>query len=400
MKFAIVIGDGMADERIDSLGGRTPLQAADTPNFDRIVQRGSLGNAITIPRDMHPGSDVANLTIMGYDPHLYYTGRGPLEAANIGVKLSEGDVAFRCNLVTLEGSILRDYSAGRITTQEATRIIESLSQALKGTGYKSIISFYAGTQYRHLMVWREGKEGARTTPPHDIMGEPFEEYLPEGEGADVLNELIRWSWRVLRDHPVNVRRIAEGKYPANSIWLWGQGRAPRMPKFQERYGLNGAVISAVDLIKGIGIYAGLRPIEVPGATGYVDTDYRAKAEYALRALEEDDLVYVHIEAPDEASHEGDLRLKIRAIEEVDEKVVGTLLEGMEGFGDYRIMIITDHFTPISMRTHRHGAVPFAACGSGIKHNGFKSFCEEEASRSNLCFEEGWKLMDWFLSNRE
>jgi 2,3-bisphosphoglycerate-independent phosphoglycerate mutase len=399
MKFVIVVGDGMADERIESLGGRTPLQCAHTPNFDRIVQNGSLGSVITIPQDMPLGSDVANLTIMGYDPHVYYTGRGPLEAANIGVKLSGEDVAFRCNLVTLEGKVLRDYSAGRITTPEADKLIKSLSETLKGTRYKGIISFYTGTQYRHLMVWKGGKEKVKTTPPHDIMGEPFEDYLPRGEGAETLNDLIRWSWMVLKDHPINIRRIAEGKYPANSIWMWGQGKPPAMPKIPEKYGLTGAVISAVDLIKGIGIYAGLDVIDVPGATGYLDTDYRAKAEYALDALHEKDFVFIHVEAPDEASHEGDVELKIRAIQDVDGKVVGTLLKGLEGFDEYRVMIITDHFTPISLKTHTHGAVPFAVCGSGVEHNGFKGFCEEEAARSDLRFERGWELMDWFLSNQ-
>mgnify|MGYP000067657196 CR=1 FL=1 len=396
MKFVVVVGDGMADEPIESLGGRTPLQAARTPNFDRVVREGVLGRAITIPQGMPAGSDVANLSIMGYDPRVYYTGRGPLEAASLGVELGEDDVAYRCNLVTLEDGRMKDYSAGHISSEEAGELIDALNENLKRTEWKGIISFHAGKQYRHLMVWKGGSEGPRCTPPHDILGEPFERFLPQGEGSELLRELIRWSWEVLREHPVNLKRAEEGEEPANSIWPWGQGRKPSMPGFEERFGVKGAAISAVDLVKGISRLAGLRVIEVPGATGYLDTNYKGKAEYALKALEEVDFVYIHVEAPDEASHAGDVSAKVEAIERIDEEVVGRLIEGIERFGKFRMMVMTDHYTPISIRTHTRGPVPFAVWGEGIAPDRFEAFSEEEASKSGLFFERGWELMGWFL----
>jgi 2,3-bisphosphoglycerate-independent phosphoglycerate mutase len=359
MKYVILIGDGMADYPLDELQGRTPLAAAKTPNMDFLATHGDLGLVRTIPEGMEPGSDVANLAIMGYDPAVYHTGRAPLEAASMGVNLAPQEVAFRCNLVTLrhaaDGDIfMEDYSSGHISSDEARELIISINQTM-GNGSRR---FYPGVSYRHLLVWQGGQENWRTYPPHDLSGQSVREYLA-GQGKEKpLLELIRSSWPILANHPVNQMRRERGQKPATSIWLWGQGRAPQMPTLQERFGLTGAVISAVDLMRGIGIYAGLQPILVPGATGYLDTNYAGKVAAALDALETMDFVYLHVEAPDEAGHSGDLRNKLQAIEDFDYRIVGPMLQGLQGLGPHRLLLLPDHRTPLSLKTHSSEPVPF------------------------------------------
>ncbi len=403
MKIVILQGDGMPDHPVPELGNKTPLQAANTPNMDDLAKRSIFGLVKTIPDELPPGSDVGNLSVLGYNPKLYYTGRSPLEAASIGVNIKESDVTFRCNLVTLKDSngktIMEDYSAGHISTDEARSIILDIKDELEKEGE---INFYPGVSYRHLMVWHGGVDRMKTTPPHDISGQEITAYLPNGEGADKLKKLIDKSKALLRDHPINRKRIELGKNPATSIWLWGQGRAPKMPHFKELYGIDGAVISAVDLVKGIGIYAGLRVIDVPGATGYLDTNYEGKVEYALRALEEVDLVMIHIESTDETGHEGKADLKIRAIEDFDSRIVGPVLQGMKRFEDYKVLILSDHPTPIDLRTHVNEPVPFALFSSrdgGVKDSS-RVYSEKSATQTGVFVDEGWKLVGMVLGKNQ
>lgn len=387
MKFIVILGDGMADRPLESLRGKTPLQAAHTPNMDGVAGEGKNGLAITVPEGMPPGSDVANLSVMGYDPHKYYTGRAPLEAAAMGVRLGVDDIAFRCNLVTVENGVMRDYSAGHITSEEGRELIRALKPLMPAG------RLYAGVSYRNLLVLRAGAK-AVCTPPHDITDRPIVDYLPRGKDAELLIGLMEAAKPLLASHPVNLKRIAEGKRPANMIWLWGQGPAPAMPTFQEKFGLKGAVISAVDLLKGIGVYAGLEVIDVPGATGTIDTNYEGKVEAALDALKRVDFVYLHIEAPDEAAHEGDLALKIKALELFDQKVVGPVIEGLKASGeDWRVLLLPDHATPIEIKTHSHDPVPFAVMGTGIKPDSVESFDEEAAKRGGYGVVEAMGLLE-------
>lgn len=401
MKIVIIQGDGMPDHPIPELGNKTPLEAAKTPNMDELARRGLFGMVKTIPDGLPPGSDVGNLSVLGYNPKLYYSGRSPLEAASMGVNVEETDVTFRCNLVTLKDSdgktVMEDYSAGHISTEEAREIILDIRKDLEKEGE---INFYPGVSYRHLMVWHGGIDRMKTTPPHDISGKGILPYLPNGEGADKLKRLIDNSKELLRNHPVNKKRLKQGKNPATSIWLWGQGRAPKMPKFRELYGIEGAVISAVDLVKGIGIYAGLQVIDVPGATGYLDTNYQGKVDYALRALDEVDLVMIHIEATDETGHEGKADLKIRAIEDLDSRVIRPVLEGIKRFDNYKILLLSDHPTPIELKTHINEPVPFAIFSSkdrSVKDSS-SVFSEKSASKTGLFVDEGWKLMGMLLNS--
>ena len=409
MKYVILIGDGMADYIIPSLN-KTPLQAANTKNLDRISKEGRVGLCTTVPENMPPGSDVANLSIMGYDPALYYTGRGPLEAASMGVSLKDDDIAFRCNLITTnddsddDGSdddndndndnnteIIADFSAGHISSEEAAQLIETLDAQLSTDN----IHFYAGISYRHLMViGNGGAEDAICTPPHDVVGQQVSEYRPKNDGEDdrFLNGLMERSKGILKEHEVNRRRIEAGKKPATTIWPWAQGRAPAMPTLNELYGCTSAVICGVDLIKGIGIYAGMDVINVPGATGYLDTDYSAKGRYAIEALKTHDLVLVHVEAPDEAGHEGDLDAKIHAIEQFDELVVGAILEALPDFGEYTIAVLPDHPTPISIRTHTSDPVPVAVYSTKDGSDDVETFDEEAAQKGSLGTIEGHELL--------
>ena len=403
-KYIILLGDGMADRPHQELNGKTCLQAAKTPNLDLLASTGEIGMVHTIPDGYPPGSDVANLTVMGYDPKQYYTGRSPLEAASIGVDLRQDDIAFRCNLVTLRISggkqtacrraIMEDFSAGHISSQEGRLLIEEIDSKL-GTDR---IRFYPGVSYRHLMVWKGGRDRIECTPPHDIQDKDIQDYLPRGEGDDTINRLMEASIDLLTSHPVNKTRVESGKRPANSIWLWGQGRRPSMPTFREKYGMEGAMISAVDLTKGIGIYAGFDVINVPGATGWIDTNYVGKAEHALWALKAKDIVYVHVEAPDEAGHTGDLKNKMKAIEDFDEFIVGNIIHGMKQFDEYRIMVLPDHPTPLEIRTHSNEPVPFVIYDNRRERKGEAvSYDERIAYRKEaLVFKEGYRLMDYFL----
>ncbi|GBE56499.1 cofactor-independent phosphoglycerate mutase [archaeon BMS3Bbin16] len=398
MKYIILLGDGMADYPLAELGGRTPLEAANKPNIDGLARSGFGGRLQTIPDGMGAGSDVANLSILGYDPAVYYTGRGPLEAASMGVKLDAGEVAFRCNFITEKDGRITDYSAGHITSTETEPLIKFLNEN------NDFGRFYRGVSYRNLFVTDMGAE-LITTPPHDVMEGSVSEHLIkplDDSSAARLNKMILDSKSVLESHPVNKRRAAEGKNPANMIWLWGQGRAPSIKPFHMRYGVKGAVISAVDLIKGIGIYAGMEIVEVPNATGLIDTNWEGKAEAALKALETVDLVYVHVEAIDEAAHAGDLSLKIQAIEEFDRRLVGPLLEGVDF--DCKIAVLPDHFTPIALKTHTADPVPFIVStvgGKGVvgEGEGIKSYSEKEVtSERSLGIMPGHKFMELFLED--
>ena len=364
--------------------------------MDFIARFGRLGRIKTIPDKMSPGSDVATFSIFGYDPLKYYTGRGPLEAANLGIKLEDNDVAFRCNLVTVYNDKMVDYSAGHISSLEAKRLIEFIDQKLGNEKIK----FYPGVSYRNIMLVKEGMQDnlieIESYPPHDIMGENIQKYLPKGKNAQFLINLIKDSQKLLETHEINLVRVDLKENPANMIWLWGQGRRPNMPSFLERYGLKGSVISAVDLIRGLGSILGMQVINVPGATGYYDTDYEAKAEAALKALEENDLVFVHVEAPDEAGHNGDLRQKIIAIERFDYLVVGTILKAFKRKKNFRILVLPDHATPISLRTHTKDVVLFGIYGKDIEAGNFLNYSEKEAKKSDLYFDKGYELMSYFI----
>jgi 2,3-bisphosphoglycerate-independent phosphoglycerate mutase len=397
MKVIILLGDGMSDISYSELGNKSPLQYAATPNMDFMAQHGQVGLAHTVPDGLPPGSDVANLSVFGYDPRTCYTGRSPLEAVSMGVVLGPDDVAFRMNLITLkpQGSsiYMQDFSAGHISSEEARELVDSLQKELGN----SAIEFHAGVGYRHLMVWRGGKDGMRSTPPHDITGKAIRDFLPQGDGADELNNIINHAQMVLHAHPVNVRRKEQGKLPANSIWLWGHGKTPQIETYLEKFGLTGAVISAVDLIKGIGICAGLDIINVEGATGYIDTNYLGKGQAALAALEKHDFVYVHVEAPDEASHAGNMQHKLQAIEDFDRQVVGTVLEGMDKYDDYAILCMPDHPTPVKLMTHTSDPVPFVIYRSrGGEGNGAVSYNEVQAKMTGLMVE-GHTLLHTLLS---
>lgn len=398
MKYVVLIGDGMGDYPLEELGGKTPLQAASTPAMDFLACEGELGLVKTIPPGFEAGSDVANLSILGYDPASCYTGRGPLEAGSMGITLSPDDVAFRCNLVTLDFMadgrvVMVDYSGGHISTEEARVMVADIGREVKVNG----LTLYPGVSYRHLLVWAEGKEKLATVPPHDHTGKDVTAHWGVYQHDPDLINWIAQVLIILRDHPVNERRVKEGKKPANAVWLWGQGRMPYMPKFAERFGIKGAIISAVDLLKGIGVYAGLEPIAVPGATGYLDTNYQGKAEYALAALKEKDLVVVHVEAPDEASHGGNLEEKIKAIENFDQKVVRVVIDGLAEFGEHRVLLVTDHYTPISIKTHVGEPVPFAIFSSNRRGQPREAgFNEVSAKETGLFIRDGFKLMEKFI----
>lgn len=400
MKAIVLLGDGMADEPLEELGGKTVLEHAHTPHMDRIAREGRIGMAQTVPPGFHPGSDVANLSVFGYDPASCYSGRSPLEAASMGVELGPDDVAFRLNFVTLTAHYgklyMEDFSAGHISTEEGAALIETLQEELGDAEFQ----FYPGVSYRHLLVWKGGFDKLQCVPPHDITDQSIEDHLPQGEGAEALMTLTNSAQMLLSRHPVNVRREKEGKLPASSIWLWGQGRAPQMPTMQEKFGIStGAVISAVDLIRGIGIYAGLEVIKVEGATGWIDTNYRGKAEAALKALETCDFVYLHVEAPDEAAHSGSLEDKITAIEAFDREVVGPVLEGLQRFDHWRVLVLPDHPTPVALRTHTDKAVPFALLGSQGEFAAAAPVCaynESQAAGSGLIVAKGHELMRQLL----
>jgi 2,3-bisphosphoglycerate-independent phosphoglycerate mutase len=400
MKYIVMIGDGMADRPLKELNGRTPLQSASTPNMDRLARAGIIGKIRTIPAGFHPGSDIANLNILGYNPQEFYSGRAPLEAASMGIGMKEDDVAYRCNLVTLKynkdktKAVMDDYSSGHISTVEAKELVLEINRTVGSQE----IRFFPGVSYRHIMLWSKGETNIECTPPHDITGKEISDYLPVGNGEDILRDLMLKSAGILENHPVNKERMKRGDMPANSIWLWGQGKKLSLPTFRQKYSLNGALVSAVDLMRGIGVSAGLEILDVPGITGYLDTNYEGKAEGALKALERVDIAYIHVEAPDEAGHSGKYEDKIRAIEDFDARVVGNVMKGIVAFDEYRILILPDHATPIEVKTHSDEPVPFLIYDSRRKReNLHASFDESILERDNiLVFEEGYKLMDYFV----
>lgn len=389
---------------MEELGGRTPLEAAKTPHMDRLASEGEVGLVRTVPDGMDPGSDVANLSLLGYDPKECYTGRAPLEAASLGIELGDDDVALRCNLVALgglsplaDGALMEDYSAGHIGSDEARIIIEDFRETdLYREHFAPDMELFPGVGYRHLLVWRGGIDGTKMTPPHDIIGKPVSGFLPAGDGSERLKELMGLASGYLLSHPVNERRRVEGKAGADSFWFWGGGRRPRMKTLRESTGLSGAVISAVDLVNGIGVLAGLERITVPGATGYVDSNFRGKAEYALEALARHDVVFVHMEAPDEAGHQGERDLKLLAIEKVDGDFLGPLLAGLPAIGDCRMLVSPDHPTPLATRTHTADMVPFiiwpAPAGGRTA-----AYHEKAAGETGLVVEEGHRLLERLMA---
>jgi 2,3-bisphosphoglycerate-independent phosphoglycerate mutase len=399
MKYALLIGDGMSDRPLPELDGKTPLEVAKIPFMNELVERGTFGIASTIPRGMPSGSDVANLSLLGYDPKKFYTGRGPLEAANIGVKLEANEIAFRCNLITANNDILSDYSAGHITNKESAILMNFINEKLGG----DTVRFYHGTSYRNLAVMRtkdpeelEELVKVACVPPHDILNQSITKFMPKGTGAERLIRLMEESRTILERHEINRVRIDLKENPANMIWLWGQGTNPDLPSYKELFGLEGALISAVDLLKGIGRLVGLDVVNVPGATGYYDTNYKGKGEYAVESLKKKDFVFVHVEAPDEAGHNGEMRQKIEAIENFDKFVVGAVWNAFKDADDFRIMVLPDHATPISVRTHTDDPVPFVICGKGIAPSGLSAFSEKNAKTTKVKFKSGYSLTRYFI----
>jgi 2,3-bisphosphoglycerate-independent phosphoglycerate mutase len=407
MKYAIVIPDGCADEPQAALGGKTPLQAAHTPNMDRLAALGVVGLTNNVPATLTPASDVATLSLFGYDPLEVYTGRAPLETAAMGIPLRPNDWAIRCNLVTVENGEMRDFTAGHISNAEGRALMEAVQQTL---GNKSPererrddrLEFHPGVSYRNILAYRSTGPApfsaeTRTQPPHDIPDRSIADHLPRGPGGELLRELMERSRTILAEHPVNQARRSAGKRTATQIWLWGQGRAPRLRPFAEVYRKRGAIISGVDLVRGVGILLGWSRIDVPGVTDYLDNDYTAQGRATIDTLASHDLVCAHVEAPDEASHEGKAEAKVKALEEIDRHIVGPLLEALTGLGDWRILVSPDHRTPLRTRAHAHGAVPFVIAGTGIAPRGQRTYDEGVAAASDLSFEKGHELMPFFLS---
>ncbi|MCS7166773.1 MAG: cofactor-independent phosphoglycerate mutase [Gemmatales bacterium] len=398
MKYAIIIPDGAADEPVKELQGRTPLQAARKPHMDKLARQGRLGLSNNVPDQFTPASDVAMLSVFGYDPVRYYTGRAPLEAAAQGIKLGPYDWAIRCNLVYIENEEMRDFTAGHISSEEARDLMATLQQSLGTASWQ----FVAGVSYRNLLIYR-GQAGGpfsadtKTQPPHDIPDRPIAEYLPSGPGSEILRDLMERSREVLRHHPINKKRQAEGKRPATQIWLWGLGQAPNLEPFERLYGKRGAIITAVDLVRGVGALTGWHRIDVPGATGYIDTDYAAKGRYAVKALTDYDIVCVHIEAPDEASHEGKAEVKVWTIEQIDQHIVGPLVEALTTYPAWRVWITPDHRTTLQTRAHARGLVPWIMAGTNIAAENFLGYDEFEAEKSHYRFAEGWRVMRMFLN---
>jgi 2,3-bisphosphoglycerate-independent phosphoglycerate mutase len=408
MKYVIVIPDGCADEPIDALEGKTPLQAASLPAMDRIAASGVVALSNNTPAHLPAGSEVANLCLFGYDPDQYFTGRAPLEAAAGGIKLGPHDFAVRCNLVTIEDQIMVDFTADHVSTEESRQLLEAVGESLLGEsmigGQGGRFEFVPGVSYRNLLIYR-GDENTpapfssetRTAAPHDLSDLSVADDFPRGPGSDVLVRLMNGSADVLADHPVNRARLASGRRPATHVWLWGLGGAPSLPTFEKRFGIRGVMITAVDLLRGIAALAGWPRIEVDGATGYLDTDYAAKGAAAIKALDEYDLVCVHIEAPDEASHEGRHDAKIEALEQIDRHIVGPLWEALAAQGDFRILVTPDHPTFCRTKKHTHGMVPLAMSGAGIDPDAQSTYDELAAELSNRRFDRGWDLMDSFIS---
>ncbi len=403
MKYLVMLCDGMADYPVDELGGKTPLEAAATPNMDKLAETASVGLVKTVADGLKPGSDVANLSVLGYNPDDCYTGRSPLEAGSIGIDMKDTDVSLRCNLVTLtdeqvyEDKTILDYCADDISTAEAEELVKYLAENLNSDEF----CFYSGVSYRHCLIWNNGTLDIGTmTPPHDITGKPIKEYVPAHPNAKKLYELMKKSYELLKDHPVNIERINKGLRPANSIWLWGEGVRANLVDFKEKYGLKGSMISAVDLLKGIGKFSGMNVVNVDGATGYIDTNFEGKAAAAVSEFENgQDFVYIHVEAPDECGHRHEIENKVKSIELIDKYVLEPVVEYLKSTGEaFRVLITPDHATPLSLKTHTNDPVPFMIYDSSKDNNGVKSFNEKTASETGLFVEKGHTIMDLFTAD--
>lgn len=402
MKYAVILGDGMADTPVPELGGKTPLEAANKPNIDKLARYGELGMVKTVPDHLNPpGSDIANMSVMGYDPDIFYTGRSPLEAVSMGITMSETDLALRCNVVTLsdeanyEDKSMVDYSAGEISTPEARELINYMQEVFGN----EIMHLYPGVSYRHCLIMNKPETpDMKFTPPHDISGKPIKEHLPKGADADILLAMMKKSYDLLMAHPVNRARIAAGKNPANSLWFWGEGRKPGLADFKEVNGLNGCVVSAVDLVKGLGLCAGMEVPDVPNVTGTIDTNFEGKRDAAIDFLQKGgDFVYIHMEAPDECGHHGDIEGKVKSIELIDEKVVGPIVEALGKMGDYRILVMPDHPTPIAVKTHTHNPIPYLIYDSAKKaEEKDRRYTEKDAETTGIYIDPGYTLMKKFL----
>ncbi len=403
MKYLVMLCDGMADEKSDVLGGKTPMELANKPMMEALAKKGEVGLARTVEDGMSPGSDVANLAVLGYDAKKYYSGRSPLEAASIGIDLKDTDVTFRCNLVTLseeedyEDKTILDYCADDISTEEARKIIETVEAELGDDEFK----FYSGVSYRHCLVWDNGNaKPGKLTPPHDITGREIKDYLPTDVAREKLLPLMKKSYEFLKDHPVNKERVARGKRPANSIWLWGEGTKPLLDSFEELYGVKGSMISAVDLLKGIAICAKMKSVDVDGATGYIDTNFEGKAQAAIDEFRSGaELVYVHVEAPDECGHRFEAENKVKAIELIDKKVLTPIVKALETDGeDFAVLVCPDHPTPLNTKTHSRTPVPYLIYRSNAElTSGVESFTEAEAEKTGVFIDKGYTLMNRFLN---
>lgn len=402
MKYLVMLCDGMADEPNEALGNSTPMEKANKPCMDSLAAKAEVGIVKTVAEGLKPGSDVANLSVLGYEPAVYYSGRSPLEAASIGIDLKDTDVTLRCNLVTLsdeedyEKKTILDYCADDISSEEAKILIEYIQEKLGNDKFR----FYPGVSYRHCLVWSNGNPHPGVlTPPHDITGKVITDYIPKGEAVDELYDLMKKSYDLLKDHPVNQARIARGKRPANSIWLWGEGTKPLLDNFSEKFGIKGSMISAVDLLKGIAICAGMNSVDVDGATGYLDTNFDGKCKAAIEEFKNGaDLVYVHVEAPDECGHRGEIENKVKAIEMIDEHILAPVVEFLRGYDDFAVLVCPDHPTPLSIRTHTSTPVPYLIYDSKNEiDSGVKVFCEKEARETGNYIEKGFTMMNYFLT---
>jgi 2,3-bisphosphoglycerate-independent phosphoglycerate mutase len=391
-KYVIIVPDGAADEPLEELAGQTVLQAANTPNMDKISSEGRQGIARTIPDGMEPGSDVAQMSLLGYDPAKYYTGRAPIEAVARDIKLSEEDWVFRCNLVTVADGKMADYSAGHISTEEGGKLIQELNEKFANKH----LQFYPGVSYRHLLVIRDIDFDVQTFPPHDYVNTPVEKILPRGKNAQILTDLMAQSQQLFANNDINKVRRDLGENQASAIWLWGQGKKASMESFEKRFGLKGATITAVDLARGLSKLIGFDLIDVPGATGFVDTNYKGKGEAAIEALDKYDILFVHIEAPDEAGHSGSVSMKKKSIESIDKYVVGPIYNALQRFDKWRIMVVPDHPTPVRSCAHSAEPVPFAMAGTGLKGILKDSFNEANAAKTGLRIDKGYELMEYFL----